>query len=409
MTQDFTHHICKQFCNRGSQDGLSQFLSAVNSPHTFRSFARGLTEFIQKCGYSDSGNPEKKTDWLYASLSRMGVSVSRSTVRDWFLGQRIPRLVSNSRILMYQVCFALNASLEQVQWFFSHVYFDRSFNCHTLEEAVYYYCFRQHLSYNKAKEYLGKIAEFPSLPSNRVDQNISTGDICLFLDGCPSEKEFLAFFEKNKSLFVRWNQTAKTYLRKFMDEIKGKKADRDLLKKDQKGLQISPEELKNAGLVIQEYLYQKQLSAKRASVRYFSIAGKNITSIDFMLERILSVSAGLGKNSSVPASIRTNFPSKKVFSDLLNKLDTSTSYSAVRKALILLSFYHFWCMQLLYPVKDDAISLSGVYQEETDALLVDCGYQELFPGNPYDFLFLWAANSNEPLSTLREIVECLED
>ena len=118
MTQDFTHHICKQFCNRGSQDGLSQFLSAVNSPHTFRSFARGLTEFIQKCGYSDSGNPEKKTDWLYASLSRMGVSVSRSTVRDWFLGQRIPRLVSNSRILMYQVCFALNASLGQVQWFF---------------------------------------------------------------------------------------------------------------------------------------------------------------------------------------------------------------------------------------------------------------------------------------------------
>ena len=66
-------------------------------------------------------------------------------------------------------------------------------------------------------------------------------------------------------------------------------------------------------------------------------------------------------------------------------------------------------MQLLYPVKDDAISLSGVYQEETDALLVDCGYQELFPGNPYDFLFLWAANSNEPLSTLREIIECLED
>ncbi len=48
-----------------------------------------------------------------------------------------------------------------------------------------------------------------------------------------------------------------------------------------------------------------------------------------------------------------------------------------------------------------------IYCDEANALLADCGYEELFAGNPYDWLFLWSATTNEPLKTLREVIDSL--
>ena len=50
-----------------------------------------------------------------------------------------------------------------------------------------------------------------------------------------------------------------------------------------------------------------------------------------------------------------------------------------------------------------------VFQEETNALLTSCGYDELYSGNPYDWLFLWASTTEHPLNALRGVLSTLEE
>ena len=36
-----------------------------------------------------------------------------------------------------------------------------------------------------------------------------------------------------------------------------------------------------------------------------------------------------------------------------------------------------------------------------NSLLLEAGFQELYLGNPYDWIFLWCMNDEEPLDTFR--------
>lgn len=79
----------------------------------------------------------------------------------------------------------------------------------------------------------------------------------------------------------------------------------------------------------------------------------------------------------------------------------------VRKLLILLVFYKFWVIKALN--KNDYYS----EQDENDLercksmineMLVDAGYPTLYPGNPYDFIFLASMNTLFPLLSFRDIM-----
>lgn len=136
------------------------------------------------------------------------------------------------------------------------------------------------------------------------------------------------------------------------------------------------------------------------------IFGKNIASVDFMLDCILGTSKGVSKHADVPEILRINFPNKKAFSDILHKADTSTSYDSIRKCLILLKFYHFWCSQKLRPGQPDGYTFDQ-FADEANHLLANCAYGELYENHPYDCLFLWAASTDDPLGYLRDAVEQL--
>lgn len=401
MSSEFT-----QYSNNGlwaSDDTPESALSYLNNPENFRPFSIGLSELMEKCGYTQYKTNHEKASFLYAQLTSLGISVTKSTISDWFFGKRRPSLLSNSRSLMYQVCFALSADFKHVKWFFSHVYFDRSFNCHTIEEAVYYYCFKNGLSYSKALDYMKQIQDFPSLPQPDAQRIVLTKEISRRLDSCITEDEFLDFFRENKSLFFQWNKTARLYITELLSEIRGKAADKAVIDQCRRGITILQKDLDLCGLITQEYLHNSQ-----AHHIFETISGKNLASIDFMLDRILRVNTGLPRQTEIPEIVRTNFPSKKVFSDLLSKSDTSTAYDSIRKCLILLKFYHFWCLQLLHPEACDA-DLFDVYVDETNAVLTDCGYHEMYSGNPYDWLYLWASKTEDPLLSLRSAVGTMLD
>ena len=398
MLNNFTHNIDNSLWNIKNND-YNDALSFLNDPSNFRSFSVGLTMLIQKYGYSgNSDDIEAKTNFILNKLSTIRVTISKSTIKDWFLDKRRPALVSNSRTIMFQLVFALHVSKDDFIWFFSHVYFDRTFNCHTIEEAIYYYCFQHKLPYEHTQELLATATTYSAqVPS--ISSTIFTQEIQNYITHCTSDEELLYFLKQNIAIFQQWNKSSVHYINKLLSQIRGKASDKLILEALKDNKNILPKEIESCGLIIQEYIFLYKQTGYRAS-----ISNKNITSIDFMLERILCTNTGFDKQATIPEIVKLNFPSKKTFSDILNKSEHLTCYDSFRKCLILLKFYHFWVPVLLNPNLIPHTDAFDVYSQETNALLALCGYEGLFAGNPYDWLFLWASTTEAPLTSLRNVV-----
>lgn len=405
MTTTFTqYHNHSIWSIDSNNTDPASALEYLNNPENFRSFSSGLTELICKYGYEGSlDDPDAKSRFLLSKLSLMGISITKPTISSWFRDKHRPSFSSESRKHMYRVCFALSASLEDIKWFFGHVYFDKAFNCHTLEEAVYYYCFSHQLPYCHAQNLISMIQAFPEPEAASDTKSVFTKYIVQQIDHCTTDEELLSFFKENKHIFNQWNITAKQYIAEFNTLIRGKKSDKTMIDAFRSGKSFLTKDFSHCGLVIQEYL----LSAADGRLDY--ISGKSIDSVDFMLERIITFSSGLHKQTQIPLTVRRNFPSKKTFSDILNNAEHSTSYDSIRKCLVLLKFYHFWATLLLHPDLISDNNYFDIFCDETNALLTECGYEELFAGNPYDWLFLWASTSKEPLDALRRAISSIED
>ena len=65
----------------------------------------------------------------------------------------------------------------------------------------------------------------------------------------------------------------------------------------------------------------------------------------------------------------------------------------------------FWCQA---EIRDDldcpAEMLPEVFFDDMSASLINCGYSELFPGNPYDWLFMRASRSEDPIGFIQGFI-----
>lgn len=383
-----------------SNSDAVDILKDLNDLKYSRPFSEGLTNLMRKYSYSGPDDILEKTSFLYEKLSNINVSITKQTINDWFTDKRRPSLKSDSRRLMFQICFALSVSFEDVFWFFQDVYFDRCFNCHIIDEAVYYYCFKNKLDKSHADNILKRIDEMnilsTSMPSTEY---IYTKEIQNRLDHCSSDDELIIFFKENMGLFNHWNQTATQFIKKYLSDIQGSSPDdhKQILNLWKNKTAIPEKESQKCGLIIQE-LIKYEYDAEY-------ISGKNITSIDFMLDCIFGTTERFHKNVKLPVIIRRNFPSKKVFSELLNNIEKSKSYDSIRKCIIFLKFYTFWCKVALGQSSIAAADLYDTYKDETNDLLSTCGYEELSIHNLYDRLFFYVSLDDHPLDLFRNVIE----
>ena len=193
------------------------------NPDNFQPFHIGLTEAIIKSGYSK--NPEDtnaKAAYLSDKLKAIGSSITSKTVASWFIGPQRPKIQSGYRQNMFEVCFALHFSYENVKWFFSHVYFDRCCNCHLIDEAVYYYCFIHELPYAKACELIAIIEEAPEVVPKETEVKANfTQYIQKQINIFQSDEELVSFLISQKYNFHTWNLSALSAINDFVLEILG--------------------------------------------------------------------------------------------------------------------------------------------------------------------------------------------
>ena len=328
----------------------------------------------------------------------------------------------------------LNLTFDETKWFFGHVYYDRAFNCHTIEEAVFYYAFRNNVGYQEALEIIDTI-----YASNSTIESISPSEISAYptenytlfvqehISDMHSKEEIIDFLTANKDNFNEWNKTAFANLNNLVKTL----IVSDAAKKEIHNLKrlltrrINSNNIDNSehirinhydkcGLIMNEILYDAKKSSSSDKYIYETINGKNVCSNTFILERLLSSSTGLPKSPDIPYIVRNNFPNKKVMSDILSeqKVSLSKSYDGIRKMIILLDFYSFW-VNIKLGISDiseySASERFTTYIDEANALLHKCGYEDLFEGNPYDWVFICSAKNDEPLEFFRSCVnELLE-
>ena len=426
-------------------DDTADAASYLKAPSSFRSFKEGLTEMLKRTGYpAENKNANQMSDYLYKQMKAINSPITKDTVTSWFTGKHSPKISSASRKIMYEICFALHADDQQTLWFFSHVYYERAFNCHTINEAVFYYAFRKNISYQEANEIIEEINDTPSpcCPESQPEINNYTKYVKDQISEFQSTDELKHFLIYNKESFRSWNKSAFKTIKNLVKNLLGspKKIEKIQVKIDElrpklrKGKKISLKELKRVHIKIDDIIselnsdefqheclliryifYKAKQSSEPSEYLYDCIRKKQISSNDFLLEKMLTSSRLFSTNDDkekeeiqkIPYIVRSCFPTKKTLSDVLSdKISISQSYDAIRKMIILLDFFRFWLSVELKDMNQNIAEcdLFDVYLDETNDCLFSCGYDELTQVNPYDWIFLRSAYSDDPIQFFRSFI-----
>lgn len=405
-----------------SLDADLEAIDFLKNPANFRPFAQGLTELLEKKKFQGNLNhPAEKAAWLWSRLCEIQSSIEKDTVYAWFRGVCRPKIEPGSRRRMYELCFSLHLSYEETVWFFHHVYFDRCFNCRTVEEAVFCFCLLHDRPYEEALRIIQAAASTDAAPKKPKSFEINyTRFIQNQIFHFQTTEQFMAFLLEHRPDFNAWNNSASETIQALFLALTGDAYSKPVIDRLKRTLyrrsnasvtDISVNDIQKCGLLIQE-LYADALHQSAQSVPDYildAIGGKNTFTNTFVLDRLLSSVTGLSKNPDIPYVVRNNFPSKKVLSDILNetKVSTSRSYDAIRKTLVLLDFYVFWLRVKLGITKKEGYGreeLAQIYRDEADTRLYRCGYEPLFAGNPYDWIFLCSVQNEDPPGFFRSLV-----
>lgn len=411
---EFTNHHKKIISQIDSENfEYEEMLDFLRNPDNFRPFSEGLIQLLEETIPSIPFDDKKKkieylAKYLYERLHSIDPTIPESRITAWFEGKHSPKLTSNSRKLMYKICFALKLPLKKVVWFFGHVYFERSFNFHMIDESVYYYCFKYNKDYFIAESLIKEIMEKPEKPSKNYILSY-TQKIREEIDKFSSTdtQKLVDYLSDYKFMFQKkWNLSAKDSINEHLESLLGREESKQIIENFKKKGFIPSDAIENCGLIIQ--VFYKHF--RNGLLEY--ISGKNILSIDFMLTMILDTTFGIQKTAAIPDIVKNNFPSKKVFSDILsgNKSNTSTSYDSIKKVLIFLKFHDFWYKVELKKYSEfTQEQLYDIFIDETNHLLFDCGYEDLYEGNPYDWIFMCCSKTAKPLDCFSSFVHSLID
>lgn len=380
----------------------------------FRDFSSGISKLVCRSGYGgDPSDMAAQADYLYSAMKSEGADISKATVIGWLSGTHYPKYTSVNRTHMFQVCFALHLDAETAEQFFSHVYFSRFFNCHNEREAVFYYCIKNRLSYSDALAILERIDSI----SCSENSDISAPEAAEFtlhiknsIDRITDTEALIKYITDHKYWFNSWNISSNKVILELMQDLVHEADDSkyvdDLTAYCARRTSAYPSD-KNCGLLMR-LIRKEYISSDEHFLEYYK--GEKVSSSYFMLKIMLGIEDPITGETVLPRIVTCNFPTKKTFSDFFKNPTANTSYDSIRKILILLQFWHFWCRTELIDNNDiPQNDLYPAFCDETNDVLYHCGYPTLFVGNPYDFIYMYAARTEVPTDSLREFFGAIEE
>jgi len=351
----------------------------------FRPFAAAMDEFLAEHGYTeDIADVDGKVAFIRTAFTKADMDAPRE-VREWFAGQPV------KRDTVFQICFAFGLDGSETDEFFRRIYTkERSFNCHLMQEAVYYFCLNNGLTWADA---LNIQAQVPLAGKGGGGSDVVyTDSIIAQLNDLESAEEFVSWLRENIDKFVPYgNVTAYETIRRLWRQAAGPN-----------------------GLLIQEHerfssMLDDEAIGKKSRFKAGADGAKPYDAYLAILQLDKKDIKKLGTDRSIKPILeklhddaQDSFPDRQGIDLILR--GEHVSYERVRKWLVLLTFYTFWAKK--------AIETGNYEAENGDAErcivsmnrhLIDSGYPELYVGNPYDWIFFYAAKNDEPLFVFRYI------
>ena len=151
----------------------------------FRPFSSAITEFISEHGFDgDIADIDAKVTYIRIAFEKANMTPPRE-IREWFTaGQPIKRDTA------FLICFAFGLDGGETDEFFRRYYAkERSFNCHQVQEAVYYFCLNNGLSYAEALDIQTHV---PLAKENKKSCDVVyTGSIIADLNDLETKEELI--------------------------------------------------------------------------------------------------------------------------------------------------------------------------------------------------------------------------
>uniref|UniRef100_UPI004055EF87 hypothetical protein n=1 Tax=Agathobacter sp. TaxID=2021311 RepID=UPI004055EF87 len=402
-------------------DGYEESLLEIAT--LFRGFNEAFTAFIVEHGYADElSDVEAKAKFLREKYKAAGVKPPRD-FKEWFAPNK--RL---KRETVFPICFAFNLGISETNDFFRCVQFERSFDCHTINEAVYYFCLKNGLSYSDAKEIISRIPNLQKVKAIPDREVLYTGTIIEYINNIDDKEKLIQYITDNINDFEYNNVTAIEYTQQFWAKISGEaesqeesdeynlaakegkiieKAYNRFQDKSRKGdtdtrsKEVIDEDVKREEEVKLDDLVVAEEGASTWTIFSQIIGLDNMTERKYAATR--SISDVLNKNALLPLNASYCFPSRQSIDNLVRgKCDCENE--SIRKVLILLVFYTYWAKKIINS-KDAFYSARRADAEgcldTINNYLLGAGYPQLYAGNPYDWLFKWSLNDDYPLDAFR--------
>lgn len=362
----------------------------------FRTFDKALDSFIVNHGYDgDLLNVDEKVSFITCKLKAAGVPVPRN-IKKWYTEHK-----KIGRKTAFQLCFAFGLQVDEVNDFLRRICLTRGFDCHDVEEVVYFFALKNGLSYEDTKEVISKVT---IVKPDRVvkDDIVYTEFIAEEIDDIETAEELILYLNENTDKFGYNNVTAYEIIRSIWNDIS---QENSIALREKKLLYVAFDKDTNDEQ-LEEDTDKRRKERKRMDDSiweiYLQILGLSGNYTD-KIYKDRSIKSILKDNELLHPLAEDSFPDRDGLNKILNGIHVS--YERVRKLLILLVFYKFWANKELcsnhyaagYGDADRCIST-------INDNLVDAGYPILYPGNPYDFIIFFSVNADNPLMTFRDFM-----
>lgn len=369
----------------------------------------GICEQLKRLGINiDEGDRKGLTKELNSRYKNMGMEEGvPKSVKNWLSGTPVnPAYRAN----LYNLCMALEMSIEETRVFFLKNYMTIPFNFKDRVDAVYFWGISHKLSYTEIQKILNTVDQEENMSNIIFD---STQMIGKYISEIDDMKLFLEYLRNNS--FGRRQQYESAANEVF------KLAHEDALYAEVERIirpELSRERENKHGDVLSEPIILKENNDVNYKALLFVIYGFDNQ------ERYVSKKGKISKCEFLPKAFRENFPNDQEFSRIFNK---DASPDVYRKALIILKFYNFFSFNLFTFIygtdkpKADQRKIRSLddyrdrdideieaemedFYYETSVLLAKCGFEQMYARNAFDWLLLYCAKSTDPLDTLRELL-----
>jgi hypothetical protein len=351
----------------------------------FRPFSAAITEFISEHGYQgDTSDIDAKVAFIRAAFAKADMDAPRE-VREWFTLQQPIK-----RDTVFQICFAFGLDGGETDEFFRRIFTrERSFNCHQMPEAIYYFCLNNGLTWTDAMDIQSSVSLSGKEKTN--GDIVYTSSIIAELNNLQDKDDLIHWLNDNIDKFAGSNVTAYETIRRLWEEVSGPDG---LLIQERKSLPSIHDDAATG----EKSKLRSNVSGVRSYDAYLAILQLDKKEVKRLAtdRSIKPILERLHDNA------QDSFPDRQGIELILR--GEIVSYERVRKWLVLLTFYTYWVRKALSKGNYEADSgdadrcITSMNQH-----LINSGYPELYVGNPYDWIFFYAAKCEEPLYVFRYI------